>query len=106
MLIPTVDMKEFEKVGFRKCKKPCDKCYYLCVAKGIQMIFLSSAMLDIIKWKEDDPRIHKHPNCRYKDGRTALEIVVEMVKNNMVTCDYLERRLGECQEKRNMKMLK
>ena len=40
MLIPIVDMKEFEKAGFKRCKKPYDRCYYLCVAKGIQMIFL------------------------------------------------------------------
>ena len=92
MLIPIVDMKEFEKAGFKKCKKPYNRCYYLCVAKGIQMIFLSPVMVDIIKWKEDDPRIHKRPNCRYSDGRTALEIVVEMAKNNMISCDYIERR--------------
>ena len=92
MLIPIVDIKEFEKAGFKKCKKPYDRCYYLCVAKGIQMIFLSPVMIDIIKWKEDDPRIHKRPNCRYSDGRTALEIVVEMAKINMITCDYIERR--------------
>ena len=90
MLIPIVDMKEFEKVGFKKCKKPYDKCYYLCVARGIQMIFLSPVMVDIIKWNDDDPRIHKNPNCRFRDKRTALEIVVELVKNNMVTCDYLK----------------
>ena len=26
MLIPIVDMKEFEKVGFKKCKKPYNDC--------------------------------------------------------------------------------
>ncbi len=92
MLIPIVDIKEFEKAGFKRCKKPYDKCYYLCVAKGIQMIFLSPVMVDIIKWKEDDPRIHKRPNCRHRDVRTALEIVVEMAKNNMIICDYIEMR--------------
>lgn len=92
MLIPIVDMNEFEKIGFKKCKKPYDECYYLCVARGIQMIFLSPVMVSIIKWKDDDPRIHKKANCKYKDKRTALEIVVEMVKNNMVTCDYLEKK--------------
>lgn len=90
MLIPTVDMKEFEKAGFKKCKKPYDSCYYLCVAKGIQMIFLSPVMIDIIKWDEKDLRIHQNANCRYRDGRTALEIMCELIKNNMVTCDYLK----------------
>lgn len=91
MLIPTVDIKEFEKIGFKKCKEPYNRCYYLCVAKGIQMIFLSPVMIDIIKWQEDDPRIHKRANCRYRDGRTALEIMCELIQANMVTCDYLER---------------
>ena len=78
-----------KKIGFKKCKKPYDMCYYLCFARGVQYIFLSPKMLDINKWENNDPRIHKNANCRYRDGRTALEIVVEMAKNNMVTCDYI-----------------
>lgn len=74
MLIPTVDMKEFEKAGFKKCKKPYDECYYLCVAKGIQMIFLSPVMVDIIKWKDDDPRIHKRKGAsNYKRTKTSIK---------------------------------
>lgn len=91
MLIPIVDMKEFEKIGFKKCKEPYNACYYLCVSKGVQMIFLSPVMIDIIKWQEDDPRVHKKANCRYKDGRTALEIMCELIQAKMVTCDYLKR---------------
>ena len=59
---------------------------------GIQYIFLSPKMLDIVKWDDNDPRIHKNANCRYRDRRTALEFIVEMAKNNMIICDYLERR--------------
>lgn len=92
MLIPLVDMSEFEKIGFKKMKKPYNECYYLCVSRGIEMIFISPVMVDIIKWEDTDPRIHLKANCRYKDIRTALEIVCEMVKNNMVSCDYLERK--------------
>ena len=92
MLVPIVEISEFEKIGFKKCKKPYDECYYLCVAKGIQIIFLSPVMVAIMKWKEDDPRIHKKANCRYRDRRTALEFIVEMAKDNMITCNYLERR--------------
>ncbi len=91
MLIPIVDMEEFEKVGFKKMKKPYDCCYYLCVAKGIQMIFLSPVMIDIIKWDETDPRIHKKANCKYRDKRTALEIMCKLIQNNMVSCSYLKR---------------
>ena len=92
MLIPIVDMKEFEKVGFKKCKKPYDMCYYLCFAKGIEYIFLSPKMTNIVKWKDNDPRIHKRANCRYRDHRTAIEFMCELIKNNMVSCDYLERK--------------
>lgn len=92
MIIPIVGMKEFEKIGFKKCKKPYDECYYLCFARGVQYIFLSPVMVAIDDWKDNDPRIHKKANCRYRDGRTALEFIVEMAKNNMIICDYLERR--------------
>lgn len=91
MLIPIVDIEEFKKIGFKKCRKPYDGCYYLCVAKGIKMIFLSPVMIDIINWNDKDPRIHKRANCRYRDNRTALEIMCEMIKCNMVTCDYLKK---------------
>ncbi len=28
MLVPITDMKEFEKIGFKKCKKPYDSIIY------------------------------------------------------------------------------
>jgi hypothetical protein len=92
MLIPLADMEEFEKIGFKRCKKPYNECYYLCFSRGIQMIFVSPVMVDIMDWSDNDPRIHENPNCRYRDARTALEFMCEMVKNKMVSCDYLERR--------------
>ena len=94
MLVPIKDMKEFEKIGFKKCKKPYNMCYYLCFARGAQYIFLSPKMLDIDKRKDDDPRIHKKPNCRYRDRRTALEFMCELVKEGYVSLDYLERKNG------------
>lgn len=54
MLVPKVDMKEFEKIGFKKCKKPYDGCYYLCFSRGVQYIFLSPVMIDIVKWEDND----------------------------------------------------
>lgn len=92
MLVPIVDMKEFEKVGFKKCKKPYNGCYYLCFSKGIQYIFLSSKMIDINKWEDTDPRIHKKANCRYRDRRTAQDFMCELILNKMVTCNYLVER--------------
>lgn len=49
-----------------------------------------SKMVDIMDWRDDDPRIHKNVNCRYRDSRTALDIICELTKNNMITCDYLK----------------
>ena len=76
MLTPKVKAKEFEKYGFKRCKGiPRDsECYYLCVARGCKMIFVSDICFDINDWEKDDPRIHKDANCRYRDNRTALDI--------------------------------
>ena len=43
MLTPKVKAKEFAKYGFKRCKGiPRDsECYYLCVARGCKMIFVS-----------------------------------------------------------------
>lgn len=88
MLKPCVDVKEFEKYGFKKCKRPYNECYYLCIRSGTQMIFVSSEMYDINPWDDDDPRIHSDVNCRYSDMRTALDITYELIKANMLTCVY------------------
>ena len=47
-------------------------------------------MLNIVKWEGSDPRIHKNANCRYKDKRTALEFLCELVKEGYVSLDYIE----------------
>lgn len=38
-----IDMSEFERYGFKKCKGEYGRsgCYYLCVARGCQMLFVS-----------------------------------------------------------------
>ena len=90
MLVPKAPMEEFIKLGFKKCKRPYNECYYLCFAKGIQYIFLSPVMLNIVDWKDEDPRLHKHPNCKYRDNRTALEFIIELANKGMISCDYLE----------------
>lgn len=86
MLKPKVDVSEFEKYGFRPCKgipRYCN-CYYLCVSRGKKMIFVSELMYAINDWTDTDPRIHKKPNCRYKDIRTALDITYEIIKADML----------------------
>lgn len=50
MLIPKVKAKEFEKFGFKKCKGEYGKsgCYYLCVARGVKMLFVSNVILMLL----------------------------------------------------------
>ena len=84
MLRPKVDVKEFEKFGFKKCKSPYNECYYLCVAREAKMIFVSKVHFDVFDWRDDDPRIHSKPNCKYRDDRTYLDILYELIKTDML----------------------
>ncbi len=84
MLKPKVPVEEFEKFGFKKCRGIPKDCYYLCVSRGVKMIFVSPVRFDINDWREDDPRIHKKPNCRYSDRRTAEDILYELIKADML----------------------
>ncbi len=101
MLKPKVDVKEFEKYGFKKCKGSYGKsgCYYLCVSRGIEMLFVSPYIYAINKWKHDDPRIHAKPNCRYSDHRDSLDITYRLIKDGLLTCDNdFEREVEEREE--------
>ena len=86
MLRPKVDVKEFEKYGFVKCKGDSGKldCYYLCVARGIKMIFVSPKILDVIDWDYKDERIHARANCKYSDHRTYFDILYDLIKADML----------------------
>lgn len=87
MLRPNCKAKEFEKFGFKKCKGTLkeSECYYLCVAKGAKMLFVSDVCFAINNWDDNDPRIHKNANCRYRDNRDALDIVYDLIKADMLT---------------------
>lgn len=86
MLIPKVDVKEFEKYGFKKCKGEYGKndCYYLCISRGKKMLFVSPKVFAINVWQYNDPRIHKNANCKYRDRRDYLDIVYELIKADML----------------------
>lgn len=86
MLKPTKPIETYKEYGFRKCKGEYGKndCYYLCVSRGVQMIFLSPSMIDILTWEDGDPRIHSKPNCRYRDSRRALEIICKMTIDGLL----------------------
>lgn len=92
MLKPKKSMEEFEKsFGFRMCKGCSDlPIYYLCVARDSKVIFVSPTMLDIQDWKRDDPRIHSVPNCKYRDHRTAIDILYQLIKADMLMGDWEE----------------
>lgn len=86
MIIPKVKASEFERFGFKRCKGiPKElECYYLCIARGCKMLFVSDSYFGVNDWNKDDPRIHKRPNCRYTDTRTELDVIYELIKANML----------------------
>ena len=86
MLKPNCEAKEFEKYGFKRCKGIAGKseCYYLCVANGCKMLFVSNCLFCVNDWKDDDPRIHENPNCKYRDHRDSLDIIYDLIKANML----------------------
>ena len=86
MLRPKVDVKEFEKYGFKKCKGEYGKndCYYLCISRGVKMIFVSKEIIAINDWQDNDPRIHKDANCRYRDLRTYLDVLYDLISVGLV----------------------
>ena len=92
MLKPKVKAREFEKFGFKRCKgiPKESECYYLCVARGCKMLFVSDIYVDMMDWTENDPRIHKNANCKYRDYRTALDIIYELIKANMLKSEWEE----------------
>ena len=77
---------EFKKFGFKRCKgiPKESECYYLCIARGSKMLFVSDVCFCINDWDENDPRIHKKANCKYRDMRTALDVVYELIKADML----------------------
>ena len=90
MLKPRVRARDFEKFGFKRCKgiPKNSECYYLCVARGMKMLFVSDYVFAINDWKSDDPRIHKDANCRYRDHRDDLDIVYELIKSGMLRSEW------------------
>lgn len=48
------------------------------------MLFVSDVCFAVNDWAENDPRIHKRANCRYRDERDWLDIVYLLIKNNML----------------------
>ena len=51
------------------------------------MLFVSNVIFDVNDWKVNDTRIHKDANCRYRDNRTYLDIIYELIKADMLVSD-------------------
>ena len=91
MLKPKVDVEEFTKFGFTKCKG-CENLdlYYLCMVRDSKAIFVSPTMIDIQEWEHNDPRLHKAVNCKYRDHRTSVDILYQLIKADMLKGDWEE----------------
>lgn len=92
MLRPMVPAAEFEKYGFKRCKGIYKDCFYLCVACSKKMLFVSDVCFDIFDWNEANPRIHKEPNCRYRDKRDWLDIVYDLIKVGLLESEHEVRQ--------------
>lgn len=63
------------------------------------MLFVSPIIFGVNDWKDDDPRIHKDVNCIYKDHRTYLDIIYELIKADMLESDLV--KVGGTAEERS-----
>jgi len=92
MLVPNVDIKEFFKIGFRRCRGRAGKVgyYYLCISRGRKVIYVSPFLFDIQDWEDDDPWIHVRPNCRYRDRRDVFDFLYQLIKSGMLKGDWEE----------------
>lgn len=82
-----IDLKELEKFGFKKQPRPYSG-YYLCVAIGARVIFVNpdggGRIIHSEKWEDNDPRIHKNPNCKYRANYIVEEILYDLIQAGIV----------------------
>lgn len=85
-LKPVVKASEFMRFGFKPCRGPpkSAESYYLCVKNGHRVMFVDSKHFTESEWPIKDARIHKNPNCKFSDKRTATEIECELVVNGLL----------------------
>lgn len=85
-LKPVVKASEFMRFGFKPCRglPKSAESYYLCVKNGHRVMFVDSKHFTESEWPIKDARIHKNPNCKFSDKRTATEIECELVVNGLL----------------------
>ena len=52
--------------------------------EAVSLFFVSPKCFMIEEWRKDDLRIHDRPNCRYRDHRTAIDILYDLIKAGML----------------------
>lgn len=52
--------------------------------EGCKFIFVSPKCFMIENWWKHDSRIHARPNCKYRDHRTAIDILYDLIKAGML----------------------
>lgn len=85
-IVPNTDIEEFERFGFKPCKgiSRDKKCYYLCLSKDSTLFFVSPEIFCMEPWEDDDPRVHKRSNCKYRDKRTFIVVLFELINAGML----------------------
>lgn len=85
MLIPKVKAKEFENSDLRNVRVNMERTVVIIFAfQGDAKCFCEQCDFDVNDWINNDPRIHKDANCRYRDHRTYLDIIYELIKADML----------------------
>jgi len=76
-----LDKAILKDYGYKKCKGQYGKVglYYKCFARGIQVIFVSEKSFNIQKWEDNDPRIHKNANCRWRSRQTTFDEIYDLI---------------------------
>lgn len=79
----TVTEKQLSEFGFKRCKKPYGQLYYLCLSHGSNVIFIGNGIY-IYDWNEDDPRIHKNANCKYRCRDIYMDVLYDMTMQGLI----------------------
>lgn len=82
-----IPLQELEKYGFKKQPRPYTG-YYLCVAVGARVIFVNpdegGKIIHHEKWEDNDTRIHKRPNCKYRANYLVDDILYDLITAGIV----------------------
>lgn len=52
------------------------------------MLFVSPILFGEQDWRDDDPRIHERPNCRYRSYIEPIDIIYQLIKADMLKEDW------------------